>query len=77
MQCWCLLSLLESKTRVKSSKCRVVFAVIVGEQDTGKAVNVGLCLLSLLESKTQVKSSKCSVGEVKLDKMLGKKKCIL
>ena len=32
----CLLSLLESKTRIKSSKCRVVFAVIVGEQDTDK-----------------------------------------
>ena len=32
----CLLSLLESETRIKSSKCRVVFAVIVGEQDTGK-----------------------------------------
>ena len=43
----------------------------------GKAVNVGLCLLSLLESKTRVKSSKCRVGEVKLDKILGTKKCIL
>ena len=33
----CLLSLLESKTQVKSSKCSVVFAVIVGEQDTKKS----------------------------------------
>ena len=32
-----MLSLLESKTRIKSSKCRVVFAVIVGEQDTKKS----------------------------------------
>ena len=32
-----MLSLLESKTQVKSSKCSVVFAVIVGEQDTGKS----------------------------------------
>ena len=38
----CLLSLLESKTQVKSRKCSVVFAVIVGEQDTGKVVNVVL-----------------------------------
>ena len=28
---------MESKTRVKSSKCSVVFAVIVGEQDTKKS----------------------------------------
>ena len=39
----------------------LVFAVVVGEQDTRKAVNVGLCLLSLLESKTRIKSSKCRV----------------
>jgi len=32
----CLLSLLESKTQIKSSKCTVVFAIIVGEQDMGK-----------------------------------------
>ena len=32
-----------------------------------------LCLLSLWESKTQAKSDKCSVGEVKLDKILGKR----
>jgi len=32
-------------------------------------------LLSLLERKTQVKG-KCNVGEVKLEKILGKKKCI-
>ena len=38
-----------------------MLAVIVGEQDTRKAVNVVLCLLSLLESKTRIKSNKCRV----------------
>ncbi len=53
----------------------LVFAVIVGEQDTSKRQMQCWCLLSLLESKTQVKG-KCNVGEVKLEKIPGKKKCI-
>ena len=46
--------MLESKTQVKSSKCSVVFAVIVGEQGTGKKARnvVFWCLLSLMENKT-------------------------
>ncbi len=55
-------SSLENKSlKMVKVNAMLVFAVIVGEQDTGKAVNVVLCLLSLWESKTQVKSGKCSV----------------
>ena len=49
-------SSLESKSlKMVKVNAMLVFAVIVGEQDTGKAVNVVWCLLSLLESKTREK----------------------
>ena len=44
MQCWCLLSLLESKTQVKAVNAMLMFAVIVGEQDTSKKVNAVLVI---------------------------------